>query len=139
MQPTLRDFEGTWRLTRQIEDKLDKMSGHLNGQAEFAPDSQGLIYIETGQLNLEGQSPMDASRRYLWQETETGILVSFEDGRPFHEFGLDRLMPDANHHCDPDLYHVSYDFTRWPQWSSTWRVIGPRKNYRMISRYSRSQ
>ena len=51
-------------------------------------------------------------------------------------------MPDALHHCDPDMYNVSYDFTRWSQrkkqWRSVWTVLGPRKDYKMLSSYEQA-
>jgi hypothetical protein len=141
--PQLQEFEGDWVLSRTIEDRLGQGDGRLDGQAQFLPRPDGgLDYVESGQLSLEGKPAMAATRRYIWQPAETGIAVSFEDGAPFHVIALDRLMPDANHHCDPDLYHVSYDFTRWggkaKVWRAIWRVVGPRKDYRMLSEYRRA-
>lgn len=141
---SLADFEGSWGLSRVISDLRAGADGVLDGAATFTRDNAGkdglgrLIYEETGTLSYASQPPMAATRRYIWQETPEGIDVLFEDETPFHTISLDRSMPDANHHCDPDLYHVSYDFTRWPNWSSNWRVVGPRKDYRMVSQYSRA-
>lgn len=141
--PQLQDFEGDWALTRIIEDRLSEADGRLEGQARFLRRADGgLDYVETGALILGDKPPLASTRRYIWQPAEAGIAVSFEDGAPFHVIALDRLMPDANHHCDPDLYHVSYDFTRWggksQLWRSIWRVVGPRKDYRMLSEYRRA-
>ena len=80
---------------------------------------------------------MEASRRFIWEEAAGGIAVRFEDGAAFHVIDQSRSMPDANHHCDPDMYHVSYDFSRWPDWRAVWRVVGPKKDYRMSSEYRR--
>ncbi|WP_298358932.1 DUF6314 family protein [uncultured Litoreibacter sp.] len=136
--PKLQDFEGAWVLTRIIEDRMTQAQGRLSGTAEFvAREAGGFDYRETGELTYGSQPPMAATRTYIWEPIETGIAVSFEDGRPFHVIAEDRLMPDANHHCDPDWYHVSYDFTRWPDWRAVWRVVGPRKDYRMLSEYKR--
>lgn len=134
----LAEFEGAWLLNRVITDLRASAEGHMQGRAVF--EAQGvdrLLYEESGTLNYATQPPMAATRRYIWQEAGEGINVLFEDGRAFHTIDLDRSMPDANHHCDPDLYHVSYDFSRWPDWSSTWRVVGPKKDYRMVSEYTR--
>lgn len=134
--PLLAAFEGRWSLTRVVTDQQGGAQGHLNGVAVFSRKGEDhLLYEESGTLNYADQPPMAATRRYLWVVTQDGIDVLFEDGRPFHTIEKGRSMPDANHHCDPDLYHVSYDFTRWPQWSSSWRVVGPRKDYRMVSEY----
>ncbi len=135
----LSDFEGKWTLSRVISDLRAGVEGVLSGEAVFRrQDDETLLYEETGTLSYASQPPVAATRRYVWRAVEEGIAVMFEDGRPFHTIALDRSMPDANHHCDPDLYHVSYDFTRWPKWRSSWRVVGPRKDYRMVSDFVRS-
>jgi hypothetical protein len=63
--------------------------------------------------------------------------VYFADGTFFHRFALSP-QPEAAHFCAPDQYDVTYNFTDWPHWSSTWRVKGPRKDYTMQSRYIRA-
>lgn len=137
--PDLNTFEGAWALSRVIEDRLSGAEGRLTGEVVFsARDGGGLDYVETGELTYGHQPPMAATRRYIWEPAPSGIAVRFEDGRPFHVIKGDKLMPDANHLCDPDLYHVSYDFARWPNWRAIWRVVGPRKDYRMVSTYSRA-
>ena len=137
--PTLKDFEGRWSLTRVIEDRKAGKNGSLAGEASFSPDGPGgLIYFEKGKLTYAQTPAMMATRSYLWKAVPGGIEVSFEDNRPFHTIDSDRLMPDADHQCDPDWYHVSYDFTKFPKWSSIWRVKGPAKDYRMVTEYRRS-
>ncbi|MEM6407291.1 MAG: DUF6314 family protein [Pseudomonadota bacterium] len=141
--PDLEAFEGAWRLSRVIEDQLTQTKGTLTGEARFAIREPGMLdYIESGALRLGSQPEMEATRRYIWTQGEGRIVVQFEDGREFHDIRTDRLMPDAEHFCDPDLYHVSYDFTRWsakkPSWRSMWRVKGPKKDYRMLSDYTRA-
>ncbi|MBL3570439.1 hypothetical protein BV509_06950 [Rhodovulum sulfidophilum] len=132
--PELEDFEGAWLLTRRIDDRLTGQVLRLTGRAVFAPDDAGLVYDETGRLELPGQAPAVATRRYLWRAGVAGIEVFFEDGRFFHALGPgDR--PEARHDCAPDLYRVRYDFAAWPCWSSRWDVHGPRKNYAMESEY----
>ena len=138
VSPALASFEGRWSLTRVVKDEHGGAEGHLSGVAIFTRDgADHLIYEESGTLSYANQPPMAATRRYIWVAVEEGIEVLFEDGRAFHVIESGRSMPDANHHCDPDLYHVSYDFSRWPAWSSTWRVVGPRKDYRMVSEFAR--
>lgn len=141
--PALHEFEGKWRLSRAIKDRRGDADGGLSGEAVFSARPEGgLDYVETGTLTYAGQAPMEASRRYIWQEVPGGIAVRFEDGRDFHVIARDRLMPDAMHHCDPDMYHVSYDFSQWtpqdPFWRAIWRVVGPKKDYRMLSEYRRA-
>lgn len=134
--PALGLFKGCWHLKRRI-DHADGTHAEAEGQARFAPDDSGLVMVERGVLRMDGATAMRFDRRYLWRSDENGgIVVLFGDGRPFHEFGVGRV--NARHDCPPDRYDVSYDLSRLPEsWGSVWRVIGPRKNYRMTTRYDR--
>jgi len=129
----LWDFEGEWQITRRIEDALSGQEGQFAGAASFVRDVAGLQYSEKGLLTLGGAS-MKAERVYLWRASGAGIEVLFDDGRPFHRIDD---SAEAAHWCDPDQYDVTYEFGRWPKWSSRWRVLGPRKDYVMVSNYSR--
>ena len=138
----LNQFEGEWQLSRIIKDRRNDVEGRLSGTATFTRSAPlELQYEEEGQLVYGQQPSMIATRRYIWRgfegEHASKIAVAFEDGSPFHVIALDRSMPDDDHQCDPDFYHVSYDFTAWPEWEAVWRVVGPSKDYRMISRYKR--
>lgn len=133
----LSAFEGTWTMSRSIDDALTGRPGRLDGVARFSPEADGLACVETGLLTLSGRPAMTASRRYLWRDGGAGAIeVSFEDGRFFHRFDADSAAPSALHDCPPDEYRVRYDFTRWPDWSAEWRVRGPRKDYAMVTRYA---
>ena len=126
----LSDFEGIWTLTRQITNHIGPPAT-FTGTATFTPDGAGLTLTETGWLQ-PGEGPaLQATRTYLWRE---GITVLFDDGRPFHSFTADK--PAALHDCPPDTYRVTYDFDRWPDWTATWHVTGPRKDYTMVSTYA---
>jgi hypothetical protein len=133
--PRLSDFEGEWALDRQIEDRLLDAPVRFQGRAIFRPDGEGYRYQEVGQMTIGDAAPMEARRAYLWFQRDGRIVVTHDDGRPFHDF--DPADPVARHVCTPDDYRVRYDFSGWPDWSATWRVSGPRKNYRLVSRYSR--
>ncbi|MCY1125446.1 DUF6314 family protein [Frigidibacter sp. RF13] len=133
----LADFEGPWRIEREIEDSLGGKPGRFSGTAVFSADGALLRYRETGLLTYGDASPLHATREYIWSADGAGIVVTHGDGQPFHRFDTADLTPEADHHCAPDLYHVRYDFTRWPDWRAEWAVSGPRKDYRMVSRYQR--
>ena len=131
----LKDFEGRWRLDRQIRDALGP-DARFHGTAVFSPDGEGLVLHEAGRLELSGQGGFAAERRYLWRQDGAGLAVLFADGRAFHRFVPAASTVDADHWCDPDTYKVRYDFTRWPVWQAEWRVTGPRKDYVMQSVYT---
>lgn len=130
----LDDFEGVWTITRGIEDRLGG-SGQFQGEAHFAAATDGLRYVETGTLTLSNGASMRAERAYRWRQEGARIVVTFEDGRPFHSFDPNVSGAGDRHHCDPDIYDVIYEFDAWPTWSSIWTVKGPRKNYVMRSRF----
>jgi hypothetical protein len=133
----LEAFEGLWEIDRDIHDLRAGRSGRFSGRAEFRPGPEGLAYREEGRLALEGAAAMTAARDYLWRDGGAGTIeVLFADGRFFHRFLADEPEPAAEHDCPPDRYRVRYDFSRWPRWSAAWAVTGPRKDYRLVSRYS---
>lgn len=134
----LAAFEGRWLITRRILDTRGP-EGRFEGTAVFAPAPiGGLDYREAGWLQL-GPARFAAERQYHWSEAGTGrIAVRFADGRDFHVFAL-APSAAADHACDPDTYRVAYAFDDWPNWSSTWRVTGPRKDYTLHSSYRRAE
>lgn len=134
----IADFEGTWRIDRQIADLRAGQRGRFEGTARLVPGPRGRwTWQESGTIRLGTGAPMPAERRYLWQPRDGTIEVLFEDGRFFHAFDPSAAGPEARHDCAPDLYHVRYDFTGWPAWRATWQVEGPRKAYRMESLHRR--
>lgn len=136
----LRDFIGVWRLDRRIEDRLTGQGGQFRGTARFDGDDKRLAYLEQGVLTLGTAAPMQAERRYVWTAAPNGgIDVWFEDGRPFHTIDTTTTTPTASHDCAPDRYDVAYDFSDWPRWTATWTVLGPRKDYSMMSSYTFSR
>ena len=138
---TLDDFAGRWRLTRKIIQRNGDVFT-FSGEAEFSSlegsvqkEKSGLAYYEKGEVTAPNESVMPAERRYFWQQPQTGLFeVLFDDKRYFHSFSA--TNPNAEHLCGDDNYVVRYDFTAWPVWRSTWQVIGPRKDYTMVSKYS---
>ncbi len=129
----LRDFKGIWDLQRQIEHR-DGTRARFEGQALWKADDDGLCQQETGALRIGENPPIKAMRRYLWRPD---LSVHFDDGRFFHK--VPPLGGKAGHWCAPDQYDGSYDFSRWPDFEVTWQVTGPRKSYRMHSRYRRQR
>lgn len=131
----LQSFLGEWRLERTIEDARSGTGGTFSGRARFTPAPQGLRYREEGSLRLGAAPPLAAARDYCWREDGDGICVHFADGRFFHRLRPGDAAPADEHDCPPDLYRVRYDFTAWPVWRAEWIVSGPRKDYRLESRY----
>lgn len=130
-------LERRWRLERVIDDRRAGTRATLAGKAWLRRDGRRLVYEETGELFLPGQgAPIHATRRYLWTRQRGTVWVEFDDGRPFHTFPMGAPRPEARHFCPPDHYKVAYDFCLWPDWTATWEVSGPRKDYVMRSSYT---
>jgi hypothetical protein len=131
-------FEGRWRLDRRIEHASGQGNATLQGETLFSRSGQTLVQEEVGRLRIDGASGagLQAERRYLWRTERGWIAISFADGRPFHAVPLGVVDPEATHLCSPDRYEVRYDFGNWPEWTTFWRVTGPRKDYVMTSRYA---
>ena len=132
---TLADLAGQWMLTRRIIDHLGGRGGRFVGQCHWWPETDGLRQDESGLLHYAYAPPMQAHRRYLWRAEGEGLIVFFDDGRPFHRLGPGHLSD--RHFCDPDIYDVRYDFSQWPLWTQSWLVQGPRKNMSILSRFQR--
>ncbi|MEO0389347.1 MAG: DUF6314 family protein [Pseudomonadota bacterium] len=131
MNRKLGDFEGIWHLNRTIRH-ADGTQAHFIGQCSFTPRGGGMDYQETGVLTLPGAAPFEAQQSYRWGR---GMAVTFPNGRAFH-----RVPPQGGpvaHWCKPDQYDGTYDFAAWPDWTLTWTVQGPRKDYTSVTHYRR--
>ncbi|MEX0371191.1 MAG: DUF6314 family protein [Tateyamaria sp.] len=127
----VHDFEGVWRIDRTIEH-TQAPTARFEGEATWHPVADGYDYRESGVLTVPGSAPMHAERRYHWAND---FSVFFDDGRFFHK--VPASGGQAVHWCDPDTYTVDYDFALWPEFQVIWTVRGPKKSYRMVSRYAR--
>jgi hypothetical protein len=125
---------GVWQVSRVLRS-TDGLRARFKGIATWAPEGDGLRCDETGTLTQNGTA-FPATRTTLWRATTTTLDVAFADGRPFHSFPPE-ARANARHDCAPDTYDLYYDFTGWPRWSCRWRVTGPRKDYRALTRYRR--
>ena len=75
----LADFEGQYELVRQITHATAAPASFA-GTAEWSCDGDGLQYVESGLLTIEGHAPMASERRYFWAPD---LRVYFDDGRFF--------------------------------------------------------
>ena len=130
-QMALADFEGDWNIARRMVH-ADGMRARFSGAGRWQPADGGVQYAETGQLEIAGQAPLEASQRYFWDHD---LNVWFADGRFFHKVPGSGGV--ARHWCDPDQYVVRYRFGRRPRFETLWRVTGPRKDYVMLTCYQR--
>ena len=124
---------GAWSLAREIchsDGRIDR----FNGNCRFTRSGPRLLQDEDGWLETS-EGRFQATRRYVWAEADGRLDVHFDDMRPFHSIPLGASHPETVHLCPPDRYQVTYDFSEWPRWTTTWTVEGPRKAYEMRSRF----
>ncbi len=139
----LRAFlQGTWRLTRTLEDRRAGQRGRLDGQAVFAPAGAGLVCRERGVLRL-GAFTGPAERVYRYRFPAPGRYpgraeVAFQDGRPFHDLDLSHGRWSVAHSCRDDLYRGSFEVEGRDRWTVVWRVLGLRKDQVLCGRYDRA-
>lgn len=136
----LRAFlEGSWDLSRLIEDRLTNAPGRYVGRAVFVSSGDGsLTYEETGRLTTADFDD-DVRQGYMFRFPEAGIArVSFLDGRNFHDLDLRSGHWEAQHLCDPDVYDGSFRVGHADNWQSQWIVKGPRKDMTISTTYTRS-
>ena len=123
---------GRWRVVRAIRHD-DGTRARFEGEAAWTPEGGGLRCVEAGRLRAGGPA-MEARRETLWSLEDGAVAVRFADGRPFHRMDLGGAT--AVHDCAPDRYALRYDLSAWPLWSVRWRVDGPRKGYRALTRHA---
>lgn len=133
----LADFLGAWTLRRRVTGADGGLVATFAGWAELRGDQDRAAWTEAGRLRPSGGAGLDAMRRYIWSTGPGGTIgVAFADGRPFHGFQPAEETAAARHHCPPDVYDVTYDFSAWPLWRTTWAVDGPRKRWTIETRHA---
>lgn len=132
------DFLGRWSIVRTIQEHEAQAAATFEGVAEIIDAGNAWNYSETGTLTLQQGGAFQAERTYIWRPNGQTIDTYFSDGRYFHTIELS-AKPKTSHWCDPDQYEVRYDFSAWPAWAAQWDVVGPRKNYRMVSAFRKAK
>ncbi len=131
-------LQGTWRLSRTMEDRRAGQRGRFDGQAVFAPQGEGLVYRERGLLRLGTfEDPAERVYRYGFS-APARAEVAFEDGSRFHSLELSEAGWRVEHRCRNDLYRGLFRLASPGAWEAVWLVTGPRKDHRLVTRYTRT-
>ena len=131
---------GSWSLDRVIAGE-----GRMQGLATFAPlDAESLAYREQGRLRLLNGTELEAMREYVFHKADRGFDVFFKETPPrlFHTIELaasdgGALRGSASHLCNLDHYQSTYTFRDDGGFVIRHVVSGPRKDYTMVTTYTR--
>jgi hypothetical protein len=144
---TLAFVRGRWQLDRGLTDHRTGAEGRFTGHALVAPAPPGQpgqpgqpgewCYTEDGELRFAAHTG-PASRRLRYQGRPDGtVAVRFADGRPFYVLDLRTGYAEAEHACGRDHYLLTHRVLAADLLEEEWRVRGPDKDYRAITRHAR--
>lgn len=124
-------------MSRSIRDFRLGTHGGFEGRANIFARSDDLILEETGRLQFVAHEAA-ASQHYILTLKQTRVAqVKFADGSPFYELDLSSGAPSFLHRCGNDTYHGHYLVKHRDRFYETWRVMGPRKDYCLVTRFTR--
>jgi len=121
---------GRWKADRIIRHWDWGADCFFTGSAEIAIDS----FEETGELSI-GSTTVSSRRFYRLQDRAKNNEIRFPDGRFFINLD-DTPLQQVHHRCGEDDYRGRFIFKR-DAWTERWDVIGPRKRYRSVTKFSR--
>lgn len=133
-----QSLEGTWSFHRTISNY-----GNIVGTATFkksATENNLLHYREEGELKGANGESFQVYREYLYRYQNDRISVFFaeKNERLLHTLEFqDTTIAAARHLCSCDVYDATYEFTSLDEFKLAYRVIGPNKNYSMITVFKR--
>jgi hypothetical protein len=135
------NLPGKWSLDRTIEGQ-----GSMQGVATFTPiDDDNLAYREEGNFKLLDGTELQAEQEYIFRVRSDGFDVLFKESPPrlFLEISLaqddgSKYLGCASHLCGRDTYQSTYTFLPNGDFVIRYVVGGPRKDYTMVTTYSRA-
>lgn len=142
---------GVWRIDRRLHDARARQDGVYVGTATFLLEGEGLSWTERGELRLgdyvgsatrvmhvvPAAAAAAAARPGAAQRSAAPWEVRFDDGRPFHPLDLRGGSCPVDHPCGEDHYSGWVRVEAEDLMVVSWRVVGPRKDHTILTRYSR--
>lgn len=150
LEGVITALKGEWSFKRIIEGhgSMQGMASVVTAPAEefFGREERLLHYREKGRLLLTGGEEFESEREYLFDRSDNGFAVYFKETprRLFHTISLERqdgglLRGGSVHWCHDDVYKTLYEFLPDGQFVIQHDVTGPRKDYRIFTKYVRLQ
>ncbi len=103
----------------------------FKGTAEITRDT----FKESGELQI-GYSRIESVRSYTLNTGDERVEVLYPDMRPFVCISA-KPVQRVHHHCGEDEYRGRFFFLNQHLLVEVWEVVGPRKNYRSITTFTR--
>jgi hypothetical protein len=123
---------GVWRFDREIDDRRNQLRGRATGEMIFTAEDDRIRWHETGTLSWCG-ARTTVTRTLFLIERGDGWIVTFDDGRDFHDW---RPGAPVRHPCGADDYAGLIDANP-ESLIITWDVTGPAKDYTTTTRLTR--
>lgn len=136
-----RNLEGHWKFKRQISEE-----GSSHGEAHFQNTAWPLTfhYREDSIFTTTQGADFKTFREYIYRYENGTISVFFIDPPDslFHTLTFDTdnqypILAHAKHLCDCDTYDATYNFLSPIAFTLTYRVKGPKKDYRIETSFEK--
>lgn len=125
-------FFGKWDVRRKVIDHRAGSIYTFAGQATLSATS----FEEHGEISI-GADVFPAIRTYKLAFEETSVRVLYSSGNDFIGLGF-RPSQAVSHLCGSDTYTGRFFFCSEDEWVEIWRVKGPQKRYKSLTRYRRT-
>jgi len=140
-------MRGNWNLYRTITSpKFHPMTAAGKSIFQKYSDQNSLLYKEELVLNLPSES-IHASKEYIFRLIDNDVSVFFNETpeRFFYTLKFaskiksDQVFDQAGgeHLCGNDNYSASYNFFDNDNFELIYKVVGPKKDYTMTTKYKR--
>lgn len=128
---------GTWQFNRHITDRKANTTRTATGQLVVTANT----WAESGVMDGVDftQNYGVAFGGYNRGQDGQGLTVTFPDGRVFYELANINQNNTIAHLCGGDMYDGLWQYGGNAQFTLTWNVQGERKDYTMITDYSKKK
>ncbi len=136
----------SWTFKRTVTHKKIHFGHHQTAIVEGVQTWQPLsvlvnvsryLYVERGCLALGNHRGM-AEQKYQFEfQKNDQAQVYFNDGRFFYSLDLKKGKKEIEHQCGSDHYLGEIQVISKRQYSCTWHVTGPQKDYCSYTLFSR--
>ncbi len=136
----LSSLRGSWKIERTITHRFPIIESYqATGSAKFSLEEvHTLHYEEEVKLrNLRTKDVFQSTQQYVYRYDAVldTLTKHFSDGRLFYKLEISDNGASGYHLCQEDHYSAEYLFESQENFSLTYLVKGPRKDYTMQTQY----